>query len=534
MNDDHTLLKVGFGILAVLAILGALWRVLSYPSTQTSQTNKVRPAAVRSQPQYAEGPVQTLSDIKEQELLGDSVAPAQATPNAQDTRNPLYRTNQPFVSYPQNRASAKQTYPGRPSTAKRYVDTNFYDTNPKTPTQNPRATSYGSSGYAGPQVNFNNSSSRMQEERARMLAPYLRPNGQEKARMDAQWNKLTAGLERAIAKALFPKSKKEEMIEKYTAQAQPTKTNAVQTPGFAGALSPVGEQLATQKQAIMQSMGRTFGGAAARQAGGIMDSFAGEVSSVLNSPQGTAEQKMQQVQQIAKKYQDKMDKLAEKNQYDKFVADRVAQDNKQKEELGALYPEQREQIGQLIDQTREKDLALATQNLPREEYFNQLAQNDQQLRNDIQQVVVQGGKSVQELRRWEENKNKEYLKELAEMEEKGQIQSVASVAGADERKKTQAEVEVQSPKILEGFVKSFGEETRKDVESILSGYEQTLKQIDDEKLSVSERQTKKINAMNAANRELFEVGREKIEALNIPDEQKRARIEQLQQTFNIQ
>ncbi len=530
MDEERRSLYVLLGILAVLAVIGACWRVLSYQSGtagKTSLPHRAVQAVSHTQDGQNVLPKENISELLEESAF----VPSQA--DVQEPRAlPAYETTpSPVVPYPQNRATPKKVYVGNPPAGKRYVDVNFYDKDTKTPTQQPQTTSYQTRGHASPQVNFNTSSAqRVQEERTRALAPYLRPNQQDKARMNERWSKLYAALQRAVAKALTPKSKREEMIEKYAVKSEETK--ALEASGFAGPFAAVGQQLATQKQFMVQEMGRAFGEAAAQQAGGIMDSFAGEVAAVLNSPNTTAEQKEQQIQKLTQKYQDKMDKLAEKNQYDKFVADRIEQDNKQKEELGNIYPEQREQIGQLIDQMREKDLALATQNLPREEYFNQLAQNEQKRRNGIQQIVVQGGKSVQELHQWEQAKDKEYLKTLAALEEKGEIQSVATVASADDKKNTQAGIDTQRGEDLAGIAETFGEQAKAEAKALWDSYEQKLHQIDNQKLSPLERAELKQKATDELNRQRADFFIQKIQDMAIPDEQKQEEIAQLRKLYN--
>ncbi len=530
MNEDKTGLKIVLGVLGALAVIAALWRVLAYePGRPAARASS---AAVTTQPTQARG--QTAdSKHSQQELLDEFLTPAQPASVSKQAGNSTAQPSQ-LVTYPQNRASRKQNYPGRASSigGNRYVDTNFYTQDNKQPvaytaTQKP----YVATGpYVGPQANFTSSAqNRMQEERAQMLAPYLRPNRKEKEQMDAKWAKLSAAIDRAVLQALTPKSKRDQNIEKYAAQ---NNTAEVKASGLSGPYAPVANAVAVQKNEIVKSFGSAFGGQAAAQAGSLMDNYARELAGALNMPNATPEQKEQKVKEISKKYQKEMNKLAEKNQYDKFVADRVAQDNKQKEELGALYPEQKAQISALIDQTREKDLALASQNLPREEYFNQLAQNNQALRSGIQQLVVQGGKSVQEFHQWEQKKNEDYLKTLAEWEEEGKIQSVSRVATTDEKGKTQADFNVQKPEILEGIIKSFGEDAGADFEIISQGYERALKQIDQEELSILQRQNKKNEATKEANRQLIDLEIRYVEKMNLPDEQKQAVLEKLRQDYN--
>ena len=213
MDEEKTLLKIGLGILVLLIVGVALWRVLAYrpntaerlyPSTSSAQQTNERSTNLIASDQSM---VALLEEPTSEQVV-------QRMPNKENVPSSYTATPTKAVLYPKNRATAKQTYPGNSSAGKRYVDVNFYDADTKTPTYQPNSTYQRTTGYVGPQANFNTfSSDSMQKERAsKMLAPYLRPNQPDKARMDAQWNKMFAGLQRAVAKALMPKSKREEMI----------------------------------------------------------------------------------------------------------------------------------------------------------------------------------------------------------------------------------------------------------------------------------------------------------------------------------
>ncbi len=536
MNEDKTLLKIGLAILAVLAVLGALWRVLSYQQNTLTSANKTSPSSAYSQQKREEKATQTLSDIKEQELLEELVPSAQTTSNTGGkTQSPLYSTQQPFVPYPQNRASAKQTYPSSMSTGLPYATSASYGTQSSASTSNARATSYNSSGYVGPQVDLNSASQmRMQEERARMLAPYLRPNKQEKARMDAQWNKLAAALERAVAKALMPKSKKEEMLAKYAPQSGPK--GVPQMPGFTGELSSVGEQLAMQKQSVMQSMGKAFGGGAAQQAGSIMDSFAGEVAQALNAPGGSAEQKAQQVKQISQKYQDKMDKLAEKNQYDKFVAQRTAEMNQEKEALRSQYqePELNQKFNQIYDQywQKEQELMVNSRNMSPEEYYQQVSLANYEKHHQLEDAVRKAGQSLEGLHKLEEEQAQKALEDLKNKEEQGQVISIERTIDKARKEGIDAGLRKEQADMLDDLTKVYGEESKADFEAILKEYQQKVLQSADEKLSPSQHQDKVRKLAQEYNRQLIDLRIEKTRALNIPEEQKQAIIEKLRQDYN--
>ncbi len=536
MNEDKTLLKVGLVVLAVLAVVGALWRVISYQQNMQHSVSRNLSSVSYTQSQKSGESSQTLSDIKEQERLEELIPSAQAIAPKRGEKMPtsVYHTPQPFAAYPQNRASAKQAYPERSSTRGKNLVNTSYNTDAQTSASNAQTSSYNSSGYMGPHVNFNSSQTRMQEERARMLAPYLRPNKQEKARMDAQWNKLAAALERAIAKALMPKSKKEEMLAKYAPQNG--QMNTPQMPGFTGELAPVGEQLAMQKQSVMQSMNQTFGSGAAQQAGSLMDSFAGEVAQTLNAPGSSAEQKAQQVKQISQKYQDRMDKLAEKNQYDKFVAQRTAEMNQEKEALRNQYqaPELTEQFNQIYDQywQKEQELMSNSRNMSPEEYYQQVALADYEKHHQLEDAVRQAGQSLEGLHKLEEDQAKQALENLKKKEEQAQVISVERAYTEAEKKGVDAHLSKEQTDMLEALTKVYGEESKADFEQLLKTYQQQVLQSAEQELSPAQHQAKEMQLVKEFNRQLIDLRIEKTRELNIPDEQKQAIIEKLRQDYN--
>lgn len=534
MNENNKGLKGLLGILALLVVLGALWRVLSYQPGGTTQL--ARPATYHA-PASSVGEKVLPQNETVNELLEDPTPAVRSIPT---TSNGIQLPTQNIqlqnpVAYPQYRASAKQAYPAHATQGTRYVEQNFYSPDAKTPSTQPSNAMYTASNYVGPQVNFNTSAStRVQEERARMLAPYLRPNRQDKARMDAQWNKMVAALERAIAKALAPKSKKEEMIEKYAAKPEEV-ASVPQIPGFAGQLAPVGEQIALQKRAMMQSMGNAFGGAAAQQAGGIMDSFAGEVAAALNNPSMTAEQKEKKVQEVTKKYQDKMDKLAQKNQYDKFVTERTEQINEQKEAFQAKYDEQlSNKLGQILDEEWQQEQQLATQNLPLEEYNTKISQLHQQKRNERQQAVLEQGQSVNPLLEVEKQQEEKELKKLQAKVEAGEVESVARAATPNELKQMQADLKVKSADTLDKIAKDplLGPKAAEEFKPILDTYQQQLNQLYQQELSIDERRQQESKLLKDVNRQLLDKQIDSIEKLDLPEAQKQHILDELNQAYN--
>ncbi|MBR2081395.1 MAG: hypothetical protein IJ876_00020 [Elusimicrobiaceae bacterium] len=535
MNEDKTGLKIVLGVLGALAVIAALWRILAY-----EPQSAVRPSArsVSTAAERSKQPAALLEQAKRRELLGDAPAPVQPVPAAA-TSTPQnfmpYTASARPVVYPQNRASSKQPYPTHNLGGKRYVDTNFYTTDFKQPTA-PSAPDYNDNGsrtgVGTPQVNFNSSTqARMQEERARMLAPYLRPNRKEKERMDAQWAKLSAAIDRAVLQALTPKSKREQNIEKYAAKNNVSEgVNA----GFSGPYAPVGEAVAAQKQEVMKNFAQAFGSSAAQQAGAMMDQFSSELAGALSTPGVSTEQTTARVKEITQKYQRQMDKLAEKNQYDKFVAERVAQDNQQKEQLRAQYAnaDLNAKFSEIIDAAREKDLALATQHLPAEEYYKALYNNRYEAHSQLEQAVRQAGESLQPLRQWDNTQAQQQLEALQAREEAGQTISVARKSTPAEVAGMQDTLNRERTDLLKQVTQAYGEENARGMKQILDDYYNQMMQAAQQELSPADRQALQLKLRAESNRQLLKWQMDRVQEMNLPEDQKQAALEKLQQDYD--
>ena len=532
MNEDKTGLKIVLGILGVLAVVAALWRVLAY---EPGRAVRSATSAVTGQDTLSTRK-QAPQEVQHQELLDEFLSTSTKKADASSPQQAREGVSQTSVPYPQNRAMRKQVYPGRASAmgAKRYVDTNFYTQDSKQPaayTAQPN-TAYAPSSYIGPQANLNTSAqSRMQEERAQMLAPYLRPNRKEKEQMDAKWAKLSAAIDRAVAQALTPKSKREQNIEKYTAQ---TNTAQATSSGFTGAYAPVGHAIAAQKEDIVKSFGSAFGGQAAQQAGSLMDHYAQELAGALNMPNATPEQKEQKVKEISKKYQNEMDKLAEKNQYDKFVAQRIAQDKEQKAQLRAQYPtpELNAKFDQIIDEAREKDLALATQHLPAEEYYKAAYANQYEAHTKLENAVRQAGQTLSGLHAWDNQQAQKQLQMLQAQEEEGKIISVARKSTPAEIAGLQNTLNQERNDLLEQVSKAYGEEKTQEMKQILDTYYNQMMQFSQQELSPAQRQEMQLKLRADSNRQILQWQMDQVQQMNIPKKKKQATLEKLRHDYN--
>ena len=250
MEEDKTALKVALGALVALAVVAALWRVLAYepgtPAPVRRSAGSVQ--AVSSQPAGAVAPriavteQDALNELLPEDTAATPVLPAAVAPVQTVAPQPARK-----VAYPQHRASRKVPYPSV-GADERTVNTNFYPTH----SQRPRVP-YAQAATSFYQDNAtNNAATRVQEERAHMLAPYLSPNRKQKEQMDEKWAKLSAAIERAVLQALTPKSKKEQMLEKYAPKAAGTAA----TSGLTGPFAPVANEIAAQKTILSKILHR--------------------------------------------------------------------------------------------------------------------------------------------------------------------------------------------------------------------------------------------------------------------------------------
>ena len=536
MNDGNKTLKVVLVFLAVLAIAGAVGRVLLYEPSARSGKKTVRTADNTTS-------AQPLTDLKRYELLEEPLArpvvirggaPGQVQPSVAasaphtNAAQPHAVTAQPYVAKP----TVKQPYPRRSpafSAGGQVVNTNFYPSDPGQPA--PVYPAYSGSKTTGPNVTWQDS---MKAEREQILSPYLRPDRKQKEQMDARWANLSAAIDRAVAQALMPKSKKEKMLEKYA----PASAAQVEMGGVTGPFAPVMSQIAAQRNAIVQNFADSFGERAANEAGNIMNSFASEMASALNAPGVSAEQAAKQVKEITQKYQQQMNKLAEKEQYNKFTQDRIAQDNAQKESLRQQYqdPALNEKFSQIIDAAREQDLALATQNLPASEYYKTLSLNQYNTHKKLEDAVVAAGQSTVPFHNWEKANTQKDLEKLKQQEEDGQIISVPQAQTQEQREGLQASLAKEANDMLQEVSKRYGAENAADFERILQNYQTKRLELAGEKLSQADRLEREQQITADFNRQLKELHlqkeEERISKSNMPKDQKQAYLEHLRQEYD--
>lgn len=247
---------------------------------------------------------------------------------------------------------------------------------------------------------------------------------QEQKELDLKINNMSAGLERAILRAMAPKSKQDEMIEKYLnrrgTNGEESEDSGKTIGGFPvnSAEGKILQQLANQTQNIVQAMRETFGNEAASGAQKIMQDFQREMQAVLAGP-GTAEEKQARLQALNKKYNDKLQKFNQKESDKKLRSQMQAENAKQltqiRKEFGATTAAA---VQAKLDENIAQRIEIMNQGLPEEEMYKQLLALEQQERQDIEDIIRQNNpQDVAAVDKWRALQNQEMKERILQADQ---------------------------------------------------------------------------------------------------------------------
>ena len=507
MENNKRLFQLGLLIIVLLAMGLALMRTTSY--NRSAQTRQVSSA------QEEQLERQFIADLKDQEILG-------LPPQEDDS-----------LTREQKRALAVQRYVRRPG--RLALDEQDYTLNPAA-LQNPYAqlpsvstgggmsssgtyrpkglsaanygqygSSYSGSGAPaaqGPGVYRPTVEEQMQAERNRAFAPFMTavPKEQQK-RLETQLKGLSSGIDRAVAKALLPKSKKDANIEKYLQR------NASPQAVAAGPFAPVLDQVAAQKSGVVNSMGQTFGPQAAQEASKVMDSFQNEMTSAVTAPGQTPQQIAQKVKEVTKKYEQKLQKMTQDNGFKKFEQERIAKDNLLKEEIGKQYGSEIAALAsEKIDSARDKDMQLARQGLPAEEYYKQQLANQRDRRKALEDIILKNGKSTKGLFAAEDEVERRDIEQKLQDEEDGKTLGRSYKAGEKELAAIDHSLNQERKEKLQTAGQIYGEEGARKIDAIYQKYyDDYMKIWNDPDSSKTSKQQASMKLRQDVNKQLEEV-----------------------------
>ena len=152
----------------------------------------------------------------------------------------------------------------------------------------------------------------------------------------------SSGMDRAIASALLPKSKREQNIEKYLSRARgeaPAMDNAVYAADARAAGGPAEEvvrRLAAQSAGIVRDVGASYGAAAASRAENIMKNYQQEMAQTLNAP-GDPQEKQIQAQAVNNKYNRQLQQLNNEESLNKMEMQMRAENEQYLQKIEQTY-----------------------------------------------------------------------------------------------------------------------------------------------------------------------------------------------------
>lgn len=511
MENNKRWLKFILFVVVLLAMGLALLRVMSYHASSQQQ-------AQAKQQQHHER--RLLENLKDEEILGLPPQPdadpltrqekrAQAVQryarrpnlavNPQDYTLSTPRAYQPYAAFP-----PVSTGHSLPSNAPAYQPKGL---SPANYAQYGTASSGG--GYAAPAQGAPAAQQpgmyrptvqeAVQNERTRAFSPFLTGmNKKQQEQLQNQLKGLSSNIDRAIAKALLPKNKKNANIEKYLQRH--SSSGGVSSGPFA----PVLEQVASQKAGVVNSMGQAFGQEAAQEAGQVMDDFQSEMSSAVNSPNMSSQQIAEKVKQVAQKYEQKLQKLSNDNSFKKFQQERIDKDNLLKEEISKQYgPEIAAQANQAIDAAREKDMKLAMQGLPAEEYYKQQMANQSERRKALEDIITKNGKSTKGLFAAEDNVERKEVAQRLKDEEEGKTLARSYRTGEKELAAIDNSLRQERNEKLKTAGEVYGQEGARRIDAIYQKYyDDYMKIWQDPDSSRTDKQKASMELRQGVNKEL--------------------------------
>ena len=514
MNKKYSLLRLTLLAIVLFVLAFASMRIMSYSPARGSKGGLFSLPSAKSdsrKTQIEQEHLAELKRLKTQEIWDDEVMSDELP--SEEQRNPSDASS----LLKSARSVSWQNYVPRTLEASALQNTAVYNENETffTPIphsdpdrlaarRNPPAQSHSDS-YSAPSDVAQTpllTDSRMEEKRAAMLSEYLKPNREIEAKLNRTLDSLASNIQDAVAKALMPKSKKAQNIEKYRHKTQGGTAAADPSNPFANMLS----QVSSQGDTIVQNVTKAFGNKAGSEMAGLMNAFQQELSSAVNMPNATNAQIAAKVQEISQKYQGKINKLAEKQQYDKFVQDKVDQDNAQIQELSKFYKgDLLEELGGILAKARETELALSSQNLPEKEYWEAILKNNYQKQVDMREAIKHSGEPLDAFYKLLDEQERRNVKAALEAEQKGEVPSYARVETDVEKQAKQKTLNEEKKTIINQVADTYGGVAAEKIGDIYERYAAKMKELSEKPMSDAARRLEEMNVRQYFNDQISNV-----------------------------
>ncbi len=314
-------------------------------------------------------------------------------------------------------------------------------------------------------------------------------------------------VDRALARAMAPKSKREAMLERYTRRSGPE--GAAQA---AGPFDSVVSQIASQKDSVVKGMTDSFGASAGRKAGKIMDGFQKEASAAANRKDLSRQEQAGEIRKIHRKYQRQLGELAHDESFNRLEAEQRRENEAYLARLRDKFNPETEQAARaVLDDFTAQKMALMKQGLPAAEFQEQYLKLKQESEDKVKDVVFKHNASdpnvAKTLGEIDRQTAREQLERQKEDVEAGRARDERVVVSEEVKRKYEENFAAQRVNDIKEVRQAYGEDVAAEFAAIDEAYQREVMEnfaSGEGRLAVNEKNQAAVEKRNKAVQALLE------------------------------
>jgi len=255
--------------------------------------------------------------------------------------------------------------------------------------------------------NGNNTSSEQQAAATngvQIAAPYWVALPREESRtLRRALANLVSQTEEALARAMSPKTKREEMIEANLPH---------KVAGTKGPFATVLDRIVEQKQPIVNAMQNAVNGKAADEATISMNAFIHDLTNLVKKDNLAPETKAMETWDLLRSTHNQLQEIVMHHGMDEYVKMLENNDEDLLQELAKSYPDKTlAQLTDVLTHFRQQEITLAKQNLPLEAYYKKSLASRNARQQSLEQVLLRNEQSIRALQAAEDEQERRNLEE---------------------------------------------------------------------------------------------------------------------------
>lgn len=366
-------------------------------------------------------------------------------------------------------------------------------------------------GFVGGNAVYDEEEREISAARSRLLDAYApRRTREQQQALDLKLNRMSSGIERAIARAMAPKSKREQNIEKYmSARGEAAQTDGDPSAAHEGALSApareVRRQIASQAAGVVNDVRANYGSAAAGRAGKIMDNFQKEMTDVLNTP-GDPQEKQIRAAAVNNKYNRQLQDLNREESLRKMENQLRQENEKQLAQIREKFNPQTEAAARVkMEENLQKRMQIIGSGQSDEEAYKQMLALNEQQRKDLEEIVRSSNPddpaAAAKLLELQNEEAKKRILEESQAAKEGR-RSAGRYRETEEKRQARNESEKREGEQIVKSFEAFGPQVQDQARQILADLQTRRNEIYAESEDLNELNSRNMEATEEANRQL--------------------------------